>query len=391
MPVRLLQHMAQEGFEEVHALVDRRSGLRGFLAIHDTSAGPGFGGVRRHAYPDEGQALADCLRLARSMSHKCALAELPAGGAKLVVVDDPDLDTECSYRFLGEVVERLAGRFYTGPDVGTGDEQLGWLAEHTRFAAPPGPEGPGRLAESTAAGVFAGIRAALEHLDGEADLAARTVVVQGLGSVGAKLAERLVEAGAKVIATDFDELRAQDVAARLEIEVTDPGHELSLECDVFSPNGLGGGLHDLSLPRLRARAIAGAANNVLARALHADALDARGILYVPDFAINSGALIRGVLFHLEDRRVPVEEIEQRIAATTRSILERAVERDEPPLRVALVEARARIEARRALHDAGELQPRERAAADGSAREPQPAGLAGRRDAGQGTQRELPTS
>jgi leucine dehydrogenase len=381
--------MSQEGFEEVHALHDRRSGLRAYLAIHDASAGPAFGGVRRHRYAGESQALGDCLRLARNMSHKCALAELPAGGAKLVVLDDPELDLERAYRFLGQAVERLDGRVYTGPDAGTGERELDWLSQHTRFAAPPGPEGPGRLAESTAAGVFAGIRAALEHLDGSGDVASKRVVVQGLGSVGALLAERLVTAGASVIATDLDAERASEVARRLEIETCEPGHELGLECDVFSPNGMGGGLHDLSLPRLRARVVCGGANNVLSRTLHADALYDRGLLYVPDFAVNSGALIRGALFHLEGRRVPVLEIEERIHGLASELLSRAAEQDEPPLRLALVEARSRLEARRALRDSGELRPVSHPRPASVTQEP--ASLAGRRDPARGADRELPTS
>jgi leucine dehydrogenase len=184
MSFELLDQLARDGFEEIVALHDRRSNLRAFFALHDTSAGCAFGGIRRWSYFDEEGALRDCMRLARTMTYKCALAGLPAGGAKLVVVDRPDVDLEPAYRHLGDFVERLGGRYYSGPDVGTTAAELAWVARRTRYVTDPGPEGPGELAEATAAGVVAGIGAALAHLDGWEDWPKRTIVVQGLGEVG---------------------------------------------------------------------------------------------------------------------------------------------------------------------------------------------------------------
>ena len=181
MGVHILDAMAREGFEEVLALHDRASGVRGFLGIHDSTRGSAFGGIRRWSYLDEDQALRDCLRLARAMSHKCALAGLPVGGGKLVLLDRPDLDLERAYSAVGDLVERLNGRFYTGPDVGTGPAELAAVAARTRFVTDPGPKGPGELSEATAEGVFRGIGATLRHLDGAEDWPRRTVVVQGLG------------------------------------------------------------------------------------------------------------------------------------------------------------------------------------------------------------------
>ena len=175
--------MTRRGFEEVIAIHDRHSGLEAFLAIHDTSRGPAFGGIRRWAYRNEREALMDCLRLSQAMSRKCALAGLQAGGAKVVLLDRDGLDLEAAYRHIGRVVERMAGRFYTGPDMGTGEPELQWLAEETRYATRPDPEGPGMLAESTAEGVFRGAEAALVHLDGEAAWGKRRVVVQGLSLI----------------------------------------------------------------------------------------------------------------------------------------------------------------------------------------------------------------
>lgn len=346
MGIHILDAMAREGFEEVVAIHDRASRLRAFLGIHDSSPGTAFGGIRRWTYRDEDQALRDCLRLSRAMSHKCALAGLPAGGAKLVILDRADLDVSGAYRAIGDHVERLGGRFYTGPDVGTGDEELARVAERTRYVTDPGPAGPGQLAEATAEGVFAGMGAALRHLDGTEDWSARTVVVQGLGEVGRGLVRRLVGVGARVKAAEIDPERALEAHDEFDIELIDPASEFDQRCDVFAPCALGGILHDLSIARLQCRVVAGGANNVLARSHHAERLHEMGILYAPDFVLNSGALIRGALFHLEGREEPVAAIGTRIARTTAGILERARARAIAPATLAAEEAEDVISERR---------------------------------------------
>lgn len=329
----LLDSMAREGFEQVVAIHDRWSGLRALLGIHDTRLGPAFGGIRRYHYRDEGEALRDCLRLSMAMTAKCAIAGLPAGGAKLVALEGPDVDWEGAYEHIGGVVESLGGRFYTGPDLGTGERELGWAARRTGFVTRPGAEGPGELAEATAEGVLAGIAAALRHLDGAEEWTRRRVVVQGLGAVGGRVAELLRERGVEVFGSDVDPERALAVAERLGIELVDPSRELDIPCDVLSPNAMGL-VHDLTSTRLRCRVLAGGANNILAREEHADRLHERGILYAPDFVINSGALIRGATFHLEGRRLPVPEIGARIGRELERVLAAAAELSEPPARVA---------------------------------------------------------
>ncbi len=347
MATHILDAMAREGFEEVLGVHDAPSGLRAFLAIHDSSAGPAFGGIRRWAYEDEDGALRDSLRLARAMTYKCALANLPAGGAKMVVLDRPDIDVPAAYRAIGDLVERLRGRWYTGPDVGTGVDELRAVSARTRYATDPGADGPGSLVESTVEGVFRGLEAALVHLDGEADFPRRVVVVQGLGEVGAGLAKRLTSLGVKVRASDLDHERAERVAGELGIQLVDPATEFDQDCDVFAPCALGGILHDLTIERLRCRIVAGGANNVLARSAHGDRLHERGILFAPDFVLNAGALVRGALFHLEGRREPVDTIGQRIGATTARILARARGEDTAPSRIAIEEAEDVLADRRA--------------------------------------------
>ncbi len=346
MSLHVLDAMARGGFEEVVALHDRASGLRAFLAIHDTSVGPAFGGLRRWQYLDEDHALRDCLRLSRSMTHKCALAGLPAGGGKMVLLDHPELDRPAAYRFVGRTVERLAGRFYTGPDVGTGPRELAWVTRETGFATDPGDDGPGDLAGATAEGVFAGIATGLRHLYGEEDWSRRTILVQGLGGVGERLARRLLDQGAHVLGAEIDPERVKRIQGRLDLEIVDPTQVFDRECDVFAPCAMGGILHDLTIKRLRARMVAGAANNVLARMEHGDQLHARDVLYIPDIAITSGALILGALFHLRGDRQPPVEIERRIGTAVSEILTLAARENLSTARVALREAERRIGKRR---------------------------------------------
>jgi leucine dehydrogenase len=350
MSVHILDAMAREGFESFLALHDRKSGLRAFLGVHDTTRGPAFGGVRRWEYRDERGALLDCLRLARAMTHKCALLDLPAGGAKVVVLDREGVDWEAAYRAIGRAVEGMSGRFYTGPDVGTGERELSWMSGQTGYVTDPGPAGPGELAACTAEGVFRGIEAALTHLDGEADWGKRAVAVQGLGAVGWNLAERLIQVGATVYGTDVMPDRVDLAQERMGVVPLRPGEEISRGCDVLAPCAMGGMLHDLSVERLKCRIVAGGANNVLAKPLHGDRLHEREILYVPDFVVNAGALIRGTIFHLEGRREPVGVVGERVGAAVTSVLERAKDAEEPPARTAATLADERIASWRAESD-----------------------------------------
>jgi len=350
MDTHVLESLVRGGFEQVIAIHDRTSGLRAFLAIHDRSIGPAFGGIRRWTYRAEAEALRDVMRLSRAMTHKCVLTGLAAGGAKLVALEDTGVDWAGAYRHIGDVVESLRGTFYTGPDVGTGAQELGWVAERTEFVTRPDETGPGELPEATAEGVFAGIAAGLRHLDGEESWPDRTIVIQGLGAVGSRLAGRLVECGARVLGVDVDGDRASGVASELGIELIDSSREFDVPCDVFSPCALGGILHDLSVPRLACRIVAGGANNVLANPIHGDALHRRGVLYVPDFVINSGALIRGACFHLDGHREPVPEIGKRIGTAVAEILAAAENAERPPARFAFDAAEERIWARRSEVD-----------------------------------------
>ncbi len=292
--------------EQVQLIQEPSIGLYAVLAIHDTRGGPAFGGIRRLAYRSIGEAIRDALRLSEAMTQKCLMARVPGGGGKGVVVDHPGLDLTAAYRLIGRYVENLGGRFYTGPDVGTGDAELLLLRDSTRFVTVPGSEGPGDLAAATARGVLAGLHAVLSFLERSdslsAEFAEHTFAVQGLGSVGYLVAQALAQAGAQVTAADPISERAARARDELGIEVIHDGDLFDLPCDVFVPCALGGILHDLTIERLRCRAVAGSANNLLASPEHAASLASRGILVAPDYVINSGALILGANFHLTGGR-----------------------------------------------------------------------------------------
>ena len=333
--------LAAHDFEQIQILRDDAAGMLAFVAVHDTRRGPAFGGMRRWRYRHPGAALADALRLAEAMTLKCAAAGIPGGGAKVVLVDAPSLDRGAAYRRIGDFVEQMNGRYFTGPDVGTETQDLEEVARRTSFVARP--DEIGNLAEPTAVGVFAGLRAVGDRLgcDGVRGL---HVLVQGLGAVGRRLAQLLVGAGARVTVCDLDRELVEQVRTELGVEVVEPGLLLSITADVWAPCALGGVVHDLSLEHLKVRAIAGAANNVLAAPAHGAALFQRGILYAPDFVMNAGALIHGALNHLEGAPPEPARIEA-IGARVGSILDASIAEGIAPELVAQRLARDELDKR----------------------------------------------
>jgi leucine dehydrogenase len=330
-------------FEQLQVLRDDARGVLAFVAIHDTRCGPAFGGIRRWQYRNPADAAADALRLAEAMTWKCALSGVAGGGGKTVIASLPNTDRRAAYELVGRYVEEMGGRYYTGPDIGTEESDLELVARHTRFVAKPGDGGPGNLAEPTALGVFR--RACVRWPSGSAStgIAGLRVVVQGLGEVGRRLVERLCSGGALVTVADVNREAVAKVQQSLDVSVVDAGSVLDVEADVFSPCALGGVIHDLSLESLKVRAIAGSANNVLAAPEHGRALHERGVLYAPDFLINSGALVHGALFHLEGEAPAPERIE-RIGDEVGALLDEAKRTGVPPAELALRTARERVAA-----------------------------------------------
>ncbi|HYN29887.1 MAG TPA: Glu/Leu/Phe/Val dehydrogenase dimerization domain-containing protein [Dermatophilaceae bacterium] len=286
--------------EQVVFCSDAASGLRAIIALHSTALGPGLGGTRFHPYGTMDEALADVLRLSRGMSYKNAMAGLPHGGGKAVIVGDPLRDkTPDLLRAYGRCVESLGGRYVTACDVGTYVADMDVVSETTRWATGRSPArgGAGDSSVLTAFGVFQGMRAAAQHVWGEATLTGRRVGIAGVGKVGRLLAAHLVEDGASVVVTD---VRDEAVAALLEGHpevdvVADAAALVGQDLDVYSPCALGGALDDDTVETLRARVVCGGANNQLVTEGEggtADRLLARGITYAPDFLVNAGGVIQ---------------------------------------------------------------------------------------------------
>jgi leucine dehydrogenase len=291
---------------------DEASGYRGVIAIHSTRLGPAVGGARFWDYASEEEAITDALRLSRGMTYKNALAGLPLGGGKSVVIgDNRTPERERVFRAHGRFVEGLGGRYITAEDVGTSPADMEIVREETRHVAGL-LDGSGDPSPVTARGVMRAIQASARFRWGTDDLKGRRVAIQGLGHVGYHLARELRAAGARLFVSDTDEQRVRRVVAECDAERVAPSEIYSAEADVFAPCALGGVLNDETIPRLKVEIVAGAANNQLLEARHGDALEARGILYAPDYVANAGGVINGCVELLgwppADARRKVEEI-----------------------------------------------------------------------------------
>ncbi len=341
MSLPFLEALDGAEHEQVQILQEPDIGFYALLAIHDTRKGPAFGGVRRLAYRNGAEALRDVLLLSRAMTYKCLMAGVAGGGGKVVLLDLPDTDLQKAYQRIGHHVENMGGRYYTGPDVGTGPRELAWLSETTGFVTRPDATGPGDLGRATARGVFSGIHALCRQLSKQdskypkdpvsTGLEGVKVLVQGLGEAGGELAAMLTEAGATVLAAELKSDILEWAVDQHGVEPVDPEEVYETECDIFAPCALGGVLHDLTVGRLRCRAIGGSANNILTRPEIAHVLQDRSILVAPDFVINSGALIQGAGFHLDGEREQGEAID-RIGHELVELFERSeIEGIPPPL------------------------------------------------------------
>jgi len=290
----LFEMMKQSGHEQVIFNLDRKTGLRAIIAIHDTTLGPACGGCRMWGYESEADALNDVLRLSRGMTFKSAAAGIMFGGGKTVIIGDPQKKTPEMFYALGRFVETLHGRFYTGTDVGTsGDDFVEAAKIARRFSGLPVEFGGcGNTGLFTAFGVFKGIQACLKECFGDESFTGRKVAIQGVGKTGEPLIQYLQEAGAEVVAlTDADRPKMLAAAEKYQVAAVEPDAIYDVECDIFSPNALGAVINDRTINRLRCRIIAGAANNVLAEPRFDVMLRDKNILYAPDFIINAGGVI----------------------------------------------------------------------------------------------------
>jgi valine dehydrogenase (NAD+) len=287
----------QTGHEQIVFCHDAATGLRAIIAIYSTALGPALGGTRFYPYPSQEAALRDALNLSRAMAYKNALAGLDFGGGKAVIIGDPErIKSEALLRAYGRFVQSLNGRYVTACDIGTCSEDMDIVARECRHVTgrtvPHG--GAGDSSVLTAFGVFQGMRAAAGHTWGSTSLEGRTVAVEGVGKVGSRLVDHLITDGARVVIYDVSATAIQRVRANHpEVVVAANRPELiSGEIDVYAPCALGGALDDDTMASLRAQIVCGAANNQLAHPGVEKLLTERGIVYAPDYLVNSGGVIQ---------------------------------------------------------------------------------------------------
>ena len=308
--------------ELVEVVRDPRSGLTAIIALHSTHLGPGAGGTRFWHYPDPADAMHDALRLSRGMSYKNAMAGLPMGGGKAVILADkagtksPEL-----LAAFADAVEALGGKYVTAEDVGISEADMAAVAERTQYVSGLPVEGVGAAGGDpgpfTALGIFLGIKAAVKHKLGKDSVEGVHVAIQGTGSVGGGVARLLAKDGARLTLSDINEERAATLAADLGANTAAPDAIMSVACDVFSPNALGAILDEAGIARLDCQVVAGGANNQLKRSEHGPMLSRRGILYAPDYVINAGGIISVTLEYLcrQNGGTPcdINEVRKRIA------------------------------------------------------------------------------
>ncbi|MGM8214061.1 Leu/Phe/Val dehydrogenase [Bacillaceae bacterium W0354] len=292
--MELFKYLEEYDYEQVVFCHDKSSGLKAIIAIHDTTLGPALGGTRMWTYKTEEEAVIDALRLARGMTYKNAAAGLNLGGGKTVIIGDPRKDKNPEmFRAFGRYIQGLNGRYITAEDVGTTVQDMDLIYMETDFVTGISPEfgSSGNPSPATAYGVYLGIKASVKEAFGSDSLEGKVVAVQGVGNVAYNMCKHLHEEGAKLVVTDINKEAVQRAVNDFGAKAVDPDDIYEVDCDVYSPCALGATVNDNTIPKLKAKVIAGSANNQLAETRHGDKLHELGIVYAPDYVINSGGVI----------------------------------------------------------------------------------------------------
>lgn len=332
----LFQIIEDCGCESLTFVSDAASGLQALIAIHSTRRGPAFGGIRTLSYQSESAAMTDAVRLAQAMAYKSAVADLPAGGGKIVVIKQDAMKREAAFQALGRAIQKFGGNYFTGLDVGTTREDLLEIARETSYVAKDLDFG-----KATARGVMAAIKGAMAYRFGDESLEGRSVAVQGLGAVGAELVTMLHAEGAILYVADVDQKLATEVGEKMECEVVNASRILATEVDILAPCALGSIFTAQNAESLRCQIIAGSANNQLASPAAGEALRKAGITFVPDYVANAGALIKGVTEYVDGKEVGFDVVD-RIHGNTLMVLERAEKEARPTNEIADAIARERL-------------------------------------------------
>ena len=292
--MEIFKYMQKYDYEQLVFCQDEASGLKAIIAIHDTTLGPALGGSRMWTYASEEDAIEDALRLARGMTYKNAAAGLNLGGGKTVIIGDPFKDkNEEMFRALGRFIQGLNGRYITAEDVGTNVADMDLIHEETNYVTGISPAfgSSGNPSPVTAYGVFLGMKAAAKEAFGDDNLGGRTIAVQGLGNVAYTLCEYLHKEGARLVVTDINQAAIDRVVNDFGAKAVAPQDIYEQEVDIFAPCALGAIINDDTIPKLKAKVIAGSANNQLAESKHGQQIHEMGIVYAPDYVINAGGVI----------------------------------------------------------------------------------------------------
>jgi leucine dehydrogenase len=291
----LMHYAEQMRYGELHICHDEKTGLKAIVALHNLKLGPAIGGCRCIEYPCTDDALRDVMRLARGMTYKAAISNLPHGGGKSVIMRPPSLphgspERQALFEAFGDFVDSLGGRYLPAEDSGTTLEDMNVLRTRTEYCL-GSSAGSGDPSPFTAYGVRRGIEAAVKFQLGRDDMEGLTVAIQGLGHVGWYLAKELHELGANLIVTDMRVEQMNRAIEQFGATAVQPDAIYGVDADIFAPCALGAVINDETLPQLKVKIVAGAANNQLAEDRHGEALRERGVLYAPDYALNAGGLI----------------------------------------------------------------------------------------------------
>lgn len=319
----MFEKFEHANLSELHFHADESTQLKSIIAIHSTLRGPALGGCRCVEYASEDEAINDVVRLAKGMSYKAALANVPQGGGKAVIIKPPEIENRNAlYQSFGKFVDGLGGRYITAVDSGSHLSDMDQVQQVTSYVSGCTSDGfdPSPL---TALGVFCGIQAALQHRRGNNSLQGIRVAIQGLGNVGFALAELLHKAGATLIVCDINKAKQRLCEQKFGAISVPPEDIYQVPCDVFSPCGLGAILKDQTIPHLQCEYIAGSANNQLLAPNHGEILHQRGILYAPDYVINAGGLIQVSLGLNHIAQADILKKTTDIGKTLRQIFERS--------------------------------------------------------------------
>lgn len=342
----VLAQMQHYGHEQILFFNDKETGLKGIIAVHDTTLGPALGGCRIWNYANEIDALYDVLRLSRGMTYKSSINGINLGGGKSIIINsDKTQRTEAYWKRFGEFVDSLNGKYITAEDVGTSTQEIAYIMQKTQHVSgkPEEAGGTGDPSPVTAYGVYLGMKAAAKFATGSDSLAGKRIVVQGAGHVGQYLIDHLAKENAQIFVSDINEQKLQETAQKHPVTIIAPETVYGIEADIYAPCALGASLNSETIPLLKVQIVAGAANNQLSdEIIHGHQLKDRGIIYAPDFLINGGGVIN---CYREVNNLSKEEtlvLVEKIYDKTLEVLERSKSENSTPQETAIKIAQERI-------------------------------------------------